>query len=406
MVRRALDGGQRRCDVVFYVPAVGLLLSLDNPRPAGGAETQCLAIATALAERGYRVGLIAYGPQRSLPAHHSGIRVVARPPYRKRGRFVGKLTELVCIWWALWRAPADAIVTRCAGEQVGLVALYARATGRRMVFSTASDVDFDSARVLHRRRERFLYRLGVRLCSAIIVQTNEQRHLCLQTFGRDSVAINSVATPAEAQITEPEAFLWVGRITTYKRPLDYVKLAKRLPTARFWMIAVPGPSSPANDALADQLAVAAADVPNLEILPPRTHAELGNLLDRAVAAVNTSDFEGMPNVLLEGWARGVPALALHHDPGGVITRHQLGAFAHHSADAFVELADMFWLKRRERHDISSRCRAYVDREHSAAAVSRRWEVVLGLPPGRGRGRRRPSRDPGTHEDKRAARAIE
>ena len=45
---------------------------------------------------------------------------------------------------------------------------------------------------------------------------------------------------------------------------------------------------------------------------------------RAVAAVNTSEFEGMPNVLLEAWSRGVPALVLHYDPGGVVRAHRLG----------------------------------------------------------------------------------
>ena len=103
-----------------------------------------------------------------------------------------------------------------------------------------------------------------------------------------------------------------------------------------------------------------------------------DLVDSSVAIVNTADFEGMPNVFLEGWERGVPALALTHDPDGVIESHGLGWFAHGSREQLAELARTAWEQRGDQAAIAERCRAYVRDEHSTDAVAARWRDALGL----------------------------
>ena len=185
--------------------------------------------------------------------------------------------------------------------------------------------------------------------------------------------IKSVAEPAAPRVREPEAFLWIGRTDWYKRPEAYVELARALPEARFRMVAMP-----MNDAGAARAALEreASALPNLELLSPRPRAELMQLVDEAVAIVNTSDYEGMPNVFLEGWARGVPALALTHDPDGVIAREGLGAFAAGSPTDLAELASDLWEKRNDQAALSERCTGYVEREHSSEAVVERWLAAL------------------------------
>lgn len=370
---------ERRHDVVFYVPAIGSLLSETAKAPAGGAETQILMLAKALAGRGHRIAIIAYGRPRDLPREVEGITIEVRPPYRKRGLLLGKMAEMALIWRSLWRVPSRVVVTRCAGVQVGLIALYARISGRRMVFSSAADADFEIARLLPKRHDQLLYQLGVRLSDEVVVQTEEQLELCRRVYGRRPALIKSIATPAEPQ-EDPAAFLWVGRLTAYKRPLQYVALAHALPDATFWMVGVPGTPGPANDELAAALAEQAALTPNLTLLPSRSHADVGKLIAEGVAAVNTSDFEGMPNVLLEAWSRGVPALALNHDPGGVIVSHGLGDFAEGSFEVFVEQARAQWRGRHDRALLAERCRRYVSEQHSPTAVAASWTQVLRLSP--------------------------
>jgi len=40
--------------------------------------------------------------------------------------------------------------------------------------------------------------------------------------------------------------------------------------------------------------------------------------------INTSNFEGFPNIFLEAWATGVPVISLNVDPGNVIKKRRLG----------------------------------------------------------------------------------
>jgi glycosyltransferase involved in cell wall biosynthesis len=189
--------------------------------------------------------------------------------------------------------------------------------------------------------------------------------------------IKSIGEPAEAQLSRPEAFLWIGWLHPYKRPLEFVELARAVPEARFWMVGVPESGEQGRE-LAAAVARAAETVPNLTLLAPRPRSEIGSLIDRAVAVVSTSLTEGMPNVFLEAWARGVPALALAHDPDGVLERERLGGCAHGSPNRMVELAREVWESREERHEQSARCRAYVASEHSLEHVADGWVAALGF----------------------------
>jgi glycosyltransferase involved in cell wall biosynthesis len=280
----------------------------------------------------------------------------------------------VRIYRTLRRVDADVIVTRVAGPHVGLVGLSAKLARRRFVQSAANISDFDFGQLSPKRRDMLLYRLGMWLADTIVVQTEEQVPLCESVFGKRPALIKSIAESASASAVPRMALLWIGRLVWYKRPLEYVELARALPDVRFRMIGVPSTAEPE---LAHAVASAAADVPNLELLPPRTRPELLDALDGSVAVVNTADFEGMPNIFLEAWARGIPALALTHDPGGVIERHGLGRFAHGSADQLRRAAAELWATRDDASELANACRRYVDERHGATVIAEQWLGALG-----------------------------
>jgi glycosyltransferase involved in cell wall biosynthesis len=141
------------------------------------------------------------------------------------------------------------------------------------------------------------------------------------------------------------------------------------------MIAQPAPG---RQDLSLAIKEAAESVPNLEILPARPRPSLMNLIERAVAVVNTSDFEGMPNIWLEAWARGVPALALTHDPDDTIGRFGLGEFAHGSRDRLIDAARELWRNRNDQGLLAERCREYIARAHSGDVIAEQWLRLLGV----------------------------
>ncbi|MDX6691733.1 MAG: hypothetical protein QOG15_3190 [Solirubrobacteraceae bacterium] len=349
-----------RPEVVFFTPYAGPLIT--GSGSTGGAETQLILVARALRARGRRVALAVFGEADGLPTDLDGIPITAlpRPPSGGgRARLVAGL---------LRRVDADVFVQRAAGSYTGVVGLAAQIRRRRFIYSSASDFDFDPLYFDHDPTARRLFPVGIRCAHTIVVQTDAQAALCRSAWGREGFVIRSIAEAAAQRTAEPEAFLWIGRMVDYKRPEAFVELAARVPHARFWMV---GDPSPRVRALAKQR-------PNVELLPARPRTELSALLDRAVAVVSTSVKEGMPNVFLEGWARGVPALALAHDPDGIIERHGLGAVAGDSPARLAELATKAWDARSRQQDVAARCRDHVARKHAAGEIAAQWERALAL----------------------------
>lgn len=361
-------------DAVFYLPSVTALLGDCRGRPGGGAETQVVALGRALARRGVKVCLIAF-PSEGLPSSFEGVDIAVRPASKARQRVVGRLRESARIYRTIARVPARVVIVRVAGSQVGLVAISAKLLRRKFVYSSANLFDFDYEALGLKRRDLALYRLGLRLADEIVVQTDDQVRLCQARLGRTATLVRSIVEPGGKGLGEPEAFLWIGRLVSYKRPMAFVELARSLPDVKCRMVGVPTQES---GSLVEDIHRAAADMPNLELLKPRPRAEILNLIDHAAAVVNTSEFEGMPNASLEGWARGVPTLTLAYDPDGVIEQYGLGEFARGSFDDFVVAGRRLWESRYESVAVAERCRRYVAEHHAEDVVAEEWERALGI----------------------------
>jgi glycosyltransferase involved in cell wall biosynthesis len=365
-----------RHDVAIYCPLAAGLYDARLRRGGGGAELQTALLARALAGEGLQAAHIVL-PVRELRSPDRRLTVLQRGPYAGGRGNLWKPVEAARMWQALWKADAETYVIRGpASPEVWLAALFCRARRRKLVFCSSNPSDFTFGRLAHRRLRLRLYKLGLGMLQAVVVQTPEQVELARRAFPglRHLVEIPSFAELGDSRPDEPRAFVWVGRLIPLKQPLLYAELARAIPEASFRMIAVHDPETPAD--LASELRDAARTLPNLELLDGRAHGETLTCISQAVASVSTSREEGMPNVFLEAWARGVPALSLVVDPGGRITERGLGVAAAGSWERFVEGARELWQSRLSRAALSRRTRAYTEEVHSFARVTRQWTELL------------------------------
>jgi glycosyltransferase involved in cell wall biosynthesis len=343
----------------------------------GGAERQMALLAKALAEQGVTTALVVYRPRSPLPLP-DGLSLVVRRPYAGEG-LLGPVREAVAIWRSLGEADPEVVVVRTGTPAVGIAALFCRVRRRRLVFSSANDADFTFETVSDRWYRAPVYRLGLRLSDLVVVQSQSQAEAARRVLGEEKPIVriaSFVEGAADPPTGPPEAFLWVGRVVEYKHPLRYLELARELPEARFLMVAAP--EDERSEPLLEAVRAGAAELPNVELLEPMPHARLAELVRGAVAVVNTSRLEGMPNVFLEAWTFGRPVLTLAVDPDGVVARERLGVAADGSWDRFVAGARELWERRGADEEASARARAYVEREHGFAQVGRHWADALGL----------------------------
>lgn len=363
----------KRCDVLFYLPWAGPLFASDDRAVPGGSETQVWLLSRALARQGLRtcVSVWRSGGRISSPTA-SGVHIDVLPRPWTRIRFVGKFAEFASLFRALVRVRSRVVVTRAAGTHVFGVGVVCRLLRRRFVYSSANTSDFELT-LFPNARDRRLFVAGLRLAQEIVVQTEEQAELCRTCFGIEPVVIRSVVETHPAEPVQRDAFLWIGRSAWYKRPHDFINLARAVPEASFQMVLVPHEDG---SELYNALRAAARSVPNLRLLDARPRRELIPLIRSAIAVVSTSEFEGMPNVLLEAWSLGVPTIVRAHDPDGVIAANDLGVVCDARDDILIAATRKLWNRRDELGETADRLRAYVARTHGEERIAAAWTQVI------------------------------
>jgi glycosyltransferase involved in cell wall biosynthesis len=367
------ESGRRLPHVCFVAPFAWPVFSRDpSIDVVGGAEVQQAILARLFQSNGYRVSLICldYGqPQRAVV---DGVTVhkVHRP---EEGVPVLRFLHprLSSMWRALRAVDADIYYYRSASMWVAVMAAYCRWRGRRSIYAGASDQDFhaDQRAQIRYARDRWLYRRGVAGVDAIVAQNATQIASCRAAYGREPVFIPSCyqpppgARPASAAAAD---VLWVGAITQNKRPEVLLELAARLPHRRFVMV---GGVRPGGQAFYERTRAKAAALPNVDFTGFLPLAQVEARFDRARLLVNTSRYEGMPNVFLQAWARGMPTLATV----------DVGVPAHCVASGVdglaAEVESLFTDAARWKR-ASEAVRAYFEHSHSSAEVLGRYTQLF------------------------------
>ena len=330
--------------------------------PIGGESVQQTLLACALARRGFSVSMVVADHGQQDGQLWRGVRVyksyrpgAGLPVLRfAHPRWTG-------LWSALRRADAEVYYTSCAGMHVGLIAMFCRRYGRRLIFRAASDPDCDRARLpvlVKYARDRWLYRHGLHRADAILVQSRVQAETLTASYGLRSrtagMLVDGAAPPSPRDID----MLWVGNIKQVKRPDRVLDLAMRLHSTKMHIV---GGETPGEDAYFREFQRRASTIPNIVYHGRLGYQDAGALYGRARLLVNTSDVEGFPNAYLQAWQNGVPVVTLI-DPDGVIARDGLGEVAS-SPEQLLGATRALLNDPPAWQAASERCRSYMARNY-------------------------------------------
>jgi glycosyltransferase involved in cell wall biosynthesis len=369
-----------RPHICFVAPHAWPVLSRDaSIQVVGGAEVQMSILARLFAAGGYRVSMICLDFGQEDRARIDDV-VVHKLFRMEQGIPVVRFLHprLTTMWRRLKEVDADIYYYRSAAMWLGVLAEFCRRHGKRSIYAGASDKDFVPGQggQIRYARDRWLYRRGLARVDAIVAQNAAQRADCKRHYNRDAVVIPSCyELPEKSASQEKNLVLWVGTIHAGKRPELLLDLAERLPRQRFVMIGGPGSF---DRAFFERIRARAAALPNVEFTGFLPLAQVEPWFDRARVLVNTSVYEGMPNVFLQAWARGVPTVATV----------DVGMPAHRVASDVGGLSREVRLLTENRplwESASKACRKYFERNHSSSQVLARYGRLFAslCPPDKG-----------------------
>ena len=357
--------------ICFVAPHAWPVLSRDaRIALVGGAEVQQAILARLFAAHGHRVSMVCLDFGQPPRAEVDGVSV--HRSFRMDSGLPGLRffhPRLSSMWQAMRAADADIYYYRSAALMAGVMVEFCRRHGRRSIYAGASDRDFDAdvGAQLARARERWLFRRGLRLADRIVAQNEAQRSACLANYGREAVLIPSVyEAPTGKASGAGDVVLWVGTLHVNKRPELLLELAARMPRQRFVMV---GGAPAGGEAFFGEMKRRAERLENVEFTGFLPLAQVEPWFDRARVLVNTSTYEGMPNVFLQAWARGVPTVATV----------DVGVAAHKVVSNLESLQREIehLLESPLAHEKASRaCRAYFEATHSSAQVLRRYRELF------------------------------
>jgi glycosyltransferase involved in cell wall biosynthesis len=346
----------------------------------GGVEWQTSQLAKWLAQKGHQVSLLTWDEGQAQNSFVEGVRLIklCRQDAGVPGIrfFHPRWTSLIR---ALLKADAELYYQNCAEYVTGQVALWCCLLGRKFVYSVASDPDCKpDLPELKSRRERILYRFGLKFADRIIVQTQKQKDMLLRGFGRSSTVLPMPCFgPSIDNYEPPQPFIgkflrvvWVGRVAEVKRLEFLLAVAAQVPEIEFEVAGEFKTTSAYECALRKR----AGRLSNVTLLGRVRRNDLPKLYQNAFALCCTSTHEGFPNTFLEAWSYGVPVISTV-DPDNLIDTLDLGMVATNPNTMVLEMKKLAADSSRW-YTLSKNARCYYMENHFLDNAMSRFEALF------------------------------
>ena len=292
------------------------ILLVSSSLSRGGAERVAAILIRRWLDYGHEIEYVLTYPKIQEDIQIDPRTVIRYSNSKRRG---GTLNKIRFIRREIRANKIDIVLCLQSGARAAICALACRGTNAKLVVSERnSPADYPI-----RRLERILRRFAFSHANAVVFQTPQARDWFSRRIRNKGTIIYNPyelgLKPTEETIRNE--ILYVGRITPQKNItflLDAFELFSK--THPDYMLSLVGKDEQ-NGAM-QSYAFALKCAKQIRFIP--FVKDMSPVYSRAKIQVLTSDYEGVPNVLIEGALFGIPAVARDARPGGVLPLIQDG----------------------------------------------------------------------------------
>ena len=306
---------QRRRVIIWLTEMMDLI----DGKPIGGIAVQMHFWAQVFAKNGWQVFSFAD----HINATVNKDEIVFKPIRRIR-----RINFILEWWWAfkyLIVIHPKLIIYRGANRSLLPVSVFARIFGIRLVFFSASDVNFEPGKeMIKGELNRKMYHRSIKHIRYFVTQNQHQHDTLYKEYGKESLIMYNIwgHTSLDSSKDDPPKcdVVWVANYRKLKRAEWVVDAAEQLPD---FLFAMAGGRSSGEGSYYDEIQRRGERCPNLKLLGGRSFFYTNELVARSKVLLCTSVFEGFPNTFLQAWSNGIPVISTV-DPSCIIVNNGLG----------------------------------------------------------------------------------
>lgn len=307
----------------------------------GGAERVVSILSSQMAEQGMNVEILTYYDAQVSYKIHPSIMVTS---VEKETGNMGKTGKLL---WIREYFKENALVVISFLAPFNMLAILANlGTGIPMIVADRNDPRNIPSNPLIRKSRDFLYRFA----DGIVVQTERNKQYFCKTVQKKSLVIyNPIDLGSDAGIAlrteKKKQIVSVGRLTAQKNQQMllhvFAKVVKKYPDYEL-VICGEGPMKEELQALAGNLGI------QDHVSLPGNIANVHEYMKGAEMFVLSSDYEGMPNALIEAMCLGLPVVSTKVSGAtDLILDHENGLLTEIGSQAELETAMLELIENKD-----------------------------------------------------------
>lgn len=358
--------------ICFISPWSYCFFNSDLEFTAGGAQRQIYLLSTHLVEE-FDVHVVVGDFGQAKTEQRNGVTLHRAYPKQPRQNILQPVKHTAVLYNALRRADADIYIDRSSPRNTAVNYVLTKLNQGKFVYHVANDANL-TTRPLHLPQPvQWTYQKAIRGADAVVAQTGEQQELLSEGYNTKSVHIpNGYPTVNDVNpFDERDFFFWVGRFEReQKRPHIVLDMAERLPEASFKLAGQIDTTKRYSKSIQNR----AYKLDNVDLLGSVDPDEIHQLYRRSIALINTSAYEGFPNVFLEAWRQATPVIGLAVDPNRYIDVDF--GYARQEPDSLEEQISQLLRDREFREEIGLLSKTEFERHYSIDRLISRYGQLL------------------------------